>query len=242
MKSIEKDLMTGMISILNQAIESKQRGTPIMEDKYIDIRLADLTEFENETDIMFVSSPNCKIDLESIVNIQEIKEDNLKKCKDIDEIIEYSNQNEMVVYLDIVGADMIVTYTDGYLTNIQSNYDSIKKIIKQINIPYKIKKEGVYSVKGKIAHTNKLFFYVNDILEGSSGNFRDDLDEVENLNFNVIPFWFANNLNSKKLKDTIDYVIEYAADDGLECNGTVFKFSEKKFSNILNFVGCYYKC
>ena len=241
MNSIEKNLMAGMISILNQAIEAKDCGTPIMTDNHIVARLADLKEFENETGLMFVSSPNCEIDLESVVNIKGMHTDNLKECKDVAEIIAYANQKEMIVYLDIVGTDMIATYVDGCLANIQSNYGNGKKIIKRLNLPYKIKKEGVYSVKGKIAHTNKPVFYVNDILEGGSGNLKDDLNEAENLNFDVVPFWSTNNFNPKKLKDTIDYVVDYAADDDLECDGTVFKFSEKKFSKILNFAGCYYK-
>lgn len=241
MKPIEKDLMIGMISILNQAIESKNRGTPIMEDKYIDIRLADLKEFENETDVMFVNSPNCEINMESIIKIREINNDNLKECKDVSEIIEYSNQKkEIVVYLDIVGADMIITYIDGLLINIQTNDINIKKAIKSLNLPYKIKKDGVYTVKGKTVFTNKPIFYVNDVLKGGSGNLRDDLNEAEKLDFDIAPFWSTNNLNPKKLKGTIDYVIDYAADDDLDCNGVVFKFSEKKFSNILNFVGYYY--
>lgn len=240
MKPIEKDLMTGMISVLNQAIESKQLGTPIMKDEHINIRLADLEEFENETGVMFVSSPNCKIDLESVVNIKGISEDNLKECKDTSEIVEYANQKEIIVYLDIVGTDMIATYVDGCLMNVQSNYGNSKKIIKSVNLPYKIKKEGVYTVKGKIVHTNKPTFYVNDILEGESGNLRNDLNEAKILNFDVVPFWFANNLKPKKLKDAIDYAIGYATDDDLDCDGIVFKFNEKKFNNILNFVGCYW--
>ncbi len=241
MKPIEKDLMTGMISILNQAIESKQNGTPIMEDKYIDIRLADLKEFEAETDVMFINSPNCKIDLESIVNIKGISKDSLKECRDVSEIIECSNQIGMIVYPDIVGTDIIATYIDGYLISVQSNYGNSKKIVQHINLPYKIKKDGIYTVKGRIAHINKPIFYVNDILEGGSGNLKDDLNEAENLNFDVTPFWFANNLNPKKLKDTIDYAINYVSDDGFECDGIIFKFSEKKFNNVLNFVGYYYK-
>lgn len=240
MKPIEKDLMTSMISILRQAIESKHRGTPIMEDRYIDVRLADLKEFENETGVMFVSSPNCELDLKSIIDITEIAKDNLKKCQDISEIVEYSNSREMTIYLDIVGSDMIVTYTDGYLTSIQTSDTDVEKKILSLNLPYKINKNGIYTVKGKIAFTDKPIFYVNDILEGGSDNLRDDLNELESLNFDIVPFWFTNNLNSKRLKDTIDYVVDCVEDDNLICNGTVFKFSEKQFSNILNFVGCYW--
>ena len=232
--------MTSMISILHQAMESKQRGMPIMEDKYINIRLDDLKQFEDETGVMFVNSPNCNIDMQSIINIKDINKDNLKECQDVAEIVEYSNQEEMIVYLDIIGSDMIATYTNGFLTSIQTNDANAEKNIQSMNLPYKIKKDGVYSVKGKIAITNKPTFYVYDVLEGSSDNLRYDLNKAEDLNFNIVPFWFANNLNSKRLKDTIDYVFDYVAEDDLGCNGTVFKFNEKKFSNILNFVGCYY--
>lgn len=239
MDSIKKHVMVGMTSILNQAIESKRCGTPIMEDKYIDIRLADLKELEDETGIMLVNSPNCKLDMKSIICIREINKDNLKEYKDISEIIEYSNNKEMVVYIDIVGSDMIITYIDGLLASVQSNNVDVEKQIKLLNLPYKIKKDGVYTVKGKISHTDKPTFYVNDILDGGSGNLRDDLNEAEEL-FDIAPFWFTNNLNPAKLQSTIDYVIEYIMDDDLDCNGTVFKFAEKKFNNVLSSVGCYW--
>lgn len=232
--------MTGMISILNQAIESKHRGEPIMTDDYFDIRLADLKAFENETDVMFLGSPNCGLNLKSIISIKEIEKDNLKECKDVSEIVEYSNQRDTIVCLDVVGSDMIATYTNGFLTNIQTDDVAIEEKIKSLNLPYKINKGGIYIVKGKIVFADKPMFYVGDILEGGSDNLKDDLNEAKELNFDIAPFWFAHNLNPKKLKDTIDYIIGYATDDNLDCNGTVFKFNERKFSNILNFVGCYY--
>ena len=240
MKPIEKDLMTGMISILHQAIESKQCGMPIMDDGHIDTRLADLKEFEDETGVMFINSPNCKVDLKSMVNIKAINNDNLKECEEISEIVEYANSKEMIVYLDVVGLDMIVTYTNGCLTSIQTNDKYIEKKIPSLNLPYKIKKDGDYIVKGKIIFSDKPIFYVNDIRKGGSDNLKNDLNEAKALDFDVVPFWLANNLKPKKLKDAVDYVINYGADENLDCNGVVFKFNEKKFNNVLNFGGCYY--
>lgn len=240
MKPIEKDLMTGMISILNQAIESKNNGTPIMEDKYMDVRLADLKEFEDETGVIFVNSPHCKFDMESIIDIKAINDNSLKECEDISEIVEYSNQKEMIAYLDIVGLNLIVTYTDGFLTNIQTNDVNIKKKIRFLNLPYKIKKDGTYVVKGKIPFAKEPIFYADDILEGGIGNFNDDLNEAKDLNFDIAPFWFAKNLSSKKLQSTVDYVIENINEYDFQCNGIVFKFNEKEFSNVLNFAGCSY--
>lgn len=241
MKPIEKDLMIGMVSILNQAIEANQCGTPIMSDEHFNMRLADLKEFEDETGVMFANSPNCKSNIQSIIEIKEIVKDNLKECQDVIEIVEYSNQEDMMVYLDIDGSDMTVTYVDGYLTKIKSNDVKIREQINLINLPYKIKKEDTYTIKGKTDLINKPAFYVYDILEGGSNNFRDDLNEAKELNFDIVPFWFANNLNPKKLQGAIDYAFDCAVEDGLDCRGIVFKFSEKKFNNILNFIGCYYK-
>ena len=240
MNPIEKDLMTGMISILNQAIESKHCGTPIITDDCFNVRLADLKIFEDETDVMFVNSPNCKLDLKSIINIKEISKDNLKECKDISDIIDYFKQNKTLIYPDIVGSDMVATYTNGYLTNIQTNDIDIENKIKYINLPYKIKKDGTYTVKGTISITDKPIFYVNGILEGGSWNLGDDLSEAKELNFDVTSFWCANNLNSNKLKEFIDYIIDCMVEDNLNCNGVIFKLVEKKFSNALNFVGCSY--
>lgn len=240
MNEVEKNIMTGMISILNQAIESGHNGSPIMDDEHFNIRLTDLKEFEDETGIMFVNSPNCKIDIQSIVNAGEINGGNLKECKDVSEIVEYSSQKEMTAYLDINGFDMIATYTDGCLTDIQINDANATNYIKILNLPYKIKKDGVYSVKGKMTFTDKPTFYVNGVLKGESGNFKDDLYKAKELNFDIVPFWIANNLNPKKLQSTMDYMLDYISDDNLDCNGVVFKCNGKELSNVLNFVGCYY--
>lgn len=240
MNEVERNIMTGMISILNQAIESKHNGSPIMDDENFDIRLADLKEFEDETGIMFVNSPNCKVDVQSMVNMGEINGGNLKECKNVSEIVEYSNQKEMTAYLDINGFDMIATYTDGYLSNIQINDVNALNIIKLLNLPYKIKKDGVYSVKGRMTFSDKPTFYASDILSGESGNSKDDLCKAKELNFDIVPFWVANNLNTKQLQSTMDYMLDYISDDNLDCDGVVFKFNRKEFSNVLNFAGCYY--
>lgn len=240
MKPIEKDIMVGMISILNQAIESNRQGTPIISDENFNIRLTDLKQIEDETGVVFTNSPNCEIDIQSLINIQEINKDNLKDCKNASEIVEFAHQKETVVYLDINSADIIATYTDGCLTSIQTNDVDIDKKIKLISLPYKINKNGIYTVRGKIAFADKPIFYVDNIIVGDSGNIRDDFNKAEELNFDVVPFWFADSLNPNKLQGTIDYVLDYITDDGLDCNGIIFKFNEKKHNNILNYVGCYY--
>lgn len=240
MKPIEKDLMLGMISILNQAIEANHCMAPIMSDENFNMRLADLTEFEDETGVMFISSPNCKSDIQSIITIEEVPKDNLKECRDTVEISECSNQKEMLIYLDINGFDTIAVYTNGYLTKISCNHAGVEEEIWSFNIPYKINKDGSYIVKGKMSYTNKPTFYIYDILDGGSGNLKNDLNEAKELNFDIVPFWFANNLNPKKLQNTIDYAFDCVTEDGLDCNGVIFKFSEKQFSDVLNFVG--YRC
>lgn len=240
MKLVEKNLMTGMISILRQAMESKQRGAPIMDDECFNIRLDDLKHLEDETGVMFINSPNCKIDLESIIDIKKEDKDNLKECQSAEEITECFNQKEMIAYLDIAGSNIIATYTNGYLTNIQTNDVNVKKEIQYLNLPYNINKDSVYVIEGKIALAEKPTFYANDILKGGSGNLRNDLSQAKELNFDTVPFWCTNNLNSKKLEDAIDYVINYMTDDDLKYDGIAFKFNEKKFSNALNFAGCHW--
>lgn len=239
MNELERDMMLGMINILNIANKAYYNSdTPIMNDEQYNIRLKDLQELEEETGVMFVNSPNCKSDVQSIIKVEQFNKDSLKECKDASEIIKYFNQNEMAIYLDINGSDIVATYVDGYLTDILVNDINIKEEINSAKIPYKIKKDGVYTIKGKLSSGT---FYVSDILKGECGNLRDNLSEAKELNFDIAPLWFANGLSSKKIQETIDYVFDYIIEEeNLDCNGIIFKFNEKKLSNVLNFVGCYY--
>ena len=79
----------------------------------------------------------------------------------------------------------------------------------------------------------KLRFLAWDIIEGGSNNLKDNLNEAKELGFDVVPFWSAINLDPKKLQNTIDYVFDYAKDEGLPTDGIVFKFNDIEYGKSL---------
>jgi DNA ligase (NAD+) len=73
-----------------------------------------------------------------------------------------------------------------------------------------------------------------DVIEGGSTNYlKCNLDEARYLGFEVVPFWSATNLDPKKLQGTLDYVFEYASEEGVPCDGVVFKFDDIEYGKSL---------
>lgn len=83
----------------------------------------------------------------------------------------------------------------------------------------------------------KLRFFAWDVIEGGSNSLKDSLNEVRELGFDVVPFWFvpnsSNALNPKNLQSNIDYVFDYAKEEGLPCDGIVFKFNDIEYGKSL---------
>lgn len=233
--------MLGMISILNEAKESYNNDIPVLSDEQYRTRLNDLKEFEEEMNTTYLNSPNCNIDLKSLIQINEIAKNKFKECNDISEIIEYSNQKELVTYIDVQGIDMIVSYYDGYLSEIQIPYmdeDVLDKIYSS-PIPYKINKSGIYTVKG-VMSINKNIFYVNDVAGGDKHKLKYDLSEAIELGFNAIPYWSVVKITQKNIENVIQYVLEYAEDEGILYNRIAFRFDDIIGMNFLNYIGCHW--
>ena len=79
----------------------------------------------------------------------------------------------------------------------------------------------------------KLRFLAWDIIEGGCNSLKDNLNMAKELGFDVVPFWFATNLNPKNLQSNIDYVFDYAKEEGLPCDGIVFKFNDIEYGKSL---------
>jgi DNA ligase (NAD+) len=83
----------------------------------------------------------------------------------------------------------------------------------------------------------KLRFYGWDIIEGGGNSLKDNLTEAKELGFDIVPFWFNGNssyaLDTKNLQSNIDYVFEYARDNGFPCDGAVFKFNDIEYGKSL---------
>lgn len=280
MKPIEKEMMLGMISILNDASYAYYNTrNPIMSDKEFDMRLEDLKELEKETGIVFSNSPTQDVvgwpildELPKAVHNHEML--SLNKCHSIQEIVEFSNNKELVASVKLDGMTASLLYENGIFVKGESRGNGhvgvdITEHIKQfMNIPLKINKKNRYIVDGEciisdddfakinqngeyknsrnliagtlnsldttVVSQRRAKFIVWDVIEGgNSDNLTDNLNDAESLGFSVVPFWYPVNLESKKLQSTLDYVFEYASDEGLPCDGVVFKFNDIEYGKSL---------
>ena len=91
----------------------------------------------------------------------------------------------------------------------------------------------------------KLCFMVWDIIEGGGSNkLKDNLNEAKELGFDIVPFWFnntINGLNPENLQSNIDYVFDYAKDEGLPNDGMVFKFNDIEYGKSLGATSHHFK-
>lgn len=288
MKPIEKEMMLGMISILNDASYAYYNtGNPIMSDKEFDMRLEDLKELEKETGVIFSNSPTQDFvgwpildELPKAVHNHEML--SLNKCHSIQEIVEFSNNKELVASVKLDGMTASLLYENGIFVKGESRGNGhvgvdITEHIKQfMNIPLKINKKNRYIVDGEciisdddfarinqneeyknsrnliagtlnsldttVVSQRRAKFIVWDVIEGgSSDKLTDNLNDAESLGFSVVPFWYPVNLESKKLQSTLDYVFEYASDEGLPCDGVVFKFNDIEYGKSLGSTNHHFK-
>lgn len=83
----------------------------------------------------------------------------------------------------------------------------------------------------------RLRFFVWDIIKGGKNSLKDNLEEAKELGFDVVPHWVVNKTimasNPKNLQSNIDYVFEYAKDEGYPCDGVVFKFNDIAYGKSL---------
>ena len=90
------------------------------------------------------------------------------------------------------------------------------------------------SLDTSVVSQRKAKFIAWDVIEGgSSNNLDDNLAEANELGFSVVPFWSAVNLDQKKLQNTLDYIFEYASDEGIPCDGVVFKYNDIEYGKSL---------
>ena len=83
----------------------------------------------------------------------------------------------------------------------------------------------------------RMRFYGWNVVEGGSNSLKDNLTEAKSLGFDIVPYWFNANssyaLDPKNLQDNIDYVFEYARDNGYPHDGIVFKFNDIEYGKSL---------
>lgn len=221
MNPIDKQLMMGMIDILNNYSD-------ILTEDQISLRLEDLKQFEKETNFVFTNSPTCKDKISSIVGFNSnIYKNKFDKCHDVRDIIKFANQKEILIYPNIVGNNITITYCNGIIDNLIID-NALVNLEKVINIPYKIDRSDVYIVNGIVHNLN---FYVTNIVDGGCNEtIFDNFKEAEEFGFDIVPYWTMSVINPKKFDDNINYVYEYVGEEGLVCNGIVFRFNDISYS------------
>ena len=83
----------------------------------------------------------------------------------------------------------------------------------------------------------RMRFYGWNVVEGGSNSLKDNLAEAKLLGFDIVPHWFNGNnsyaLNPDNLQSNIDYVFEYARDNGYPHDGVVFKYNDVEYGKSL---------
>ena len=132
----------------------------------------------------------------------------------------------------IVDGEAIITDEDFAEVNKNNEYKNSRNLAS-----------GTLSVLDtSLVSKRKLRFLVWDIIEGgNANNLKNNLAEAQSLGFDVVPFWSVVNLEPKKLQGTIDYVFDYATDDGLPTDGIVFKFNDIEYGKSLGATSHHFK-
>ena len=219
MNPIDKQLMMGMIDILNN-------HSDILTKDQINIRLEDLKQFEEESNFAFINSPTYKDKISSIVKYNSnIYKNNFNKCHEVNNIIEFSNQKDMLVYLNIVGENITITYINGIIDHLIID-NALINLNEVKNIPYKISKKSTYIING-VLH-NSTFYVIN--VDDNNVNLKDSLDKAKEIGFDIIPHWLATNFDPKNLQSNLEYVYDYAEEEGFKYDGIVFRFNDISYS------------
>lgn len=237
MYEIEKNIMIGMVSILNEAATTYHNGNPIISDEQYDERLKDLKQLEEETGCMLTNSPNQKNEIEIIITQPPTHMD---ECDTVEKLIEFSNGEKLMANIVPKGIDIILKYEKGTLKKMIVGDKCHFKHFK--NLPYKIDKEIDFTIRGKaVLEDLKLCFYADNLIDESGEGVCNNLHKAKGLGFDTATFWNAAELNPKTIQSFIDFVFDYAEDDEeIPCDGIVFRYDN--FNNKpLRYEGIIYK-
>lgn len=124
----------------------------------------------------------------------------------------------------IVDGECIITDEDFAKVNKNNEFKNSRNLIAGT----------LSSLDTSVVSQRKAKFIAWDVIEGgSSNNLNDNLSEANELGFSVVPHWSAVNLDQKKLQNTLDYIFEYASDEGIPCDGIVFKYNDIEYGKSL---------
>lgn len=251
MNPIEKDIMLGMISILNEASKAYYSGNPIMSDEQFDMRLEDLKQLEEETGVVYSNSPTQNVGAKALSNLPEIAHNHLmlslEKCHTIDEIIKFSNNKEVVVSIKLDGLTASLLYEDGELIRAETRGDGIKgndvtEHIKRFkNVPLRINKKGTYIIDGECIITDEDFAEINknnefknsrNLAAGTLSVLDTSLVSQRKLSFYAWDVIDGGNTN--KLKDNLNEAKSLGFDT--VPSWVAMDLKSKKLQNTLDFI------
>lgn len=172
MNSIERDMMIGMINILNEAAEAYYNtGNPIMSDEMFDMRLEDLRRFEEETDFVFSNSPTQRVGAKVLTELNEVTHVSpmlsLDKCHNINELLKFINNKETIASIKLDGLTCRLTYENGLLVRAETRGNGIigsdiTEHVKQfLNVPMRINKDNAYILDGEAIILDEDFVEIN---------------------------------------------------------------------------------
>lgn len=290
MNEIERNLMKGMVSILNEAAEAYYNtGSPIMSDEMYDMRLEDLRQMEEEIGFSFSNSPTHKVGAKVLTELNEVTHTSpmlsLDKCHNVNELLKFINNKETIASIKLDGLTCRLTYENGVLVRAETRGNGIAgsditEHVKQfLNVPMKINKDNTYILDGEAIILDEDFAEINqngeyknsrnlasgtlsvldtslvakrrmrffgwNIVEGGSNSLKDNLAEAKLFGFDIVPHWFNGNnsyaLNPDNLQGNIDYVFEYARDNGYPHDGVVFKYNDIEYGKSLGSTSHHYR-
>lgn len=282
MNEIERNLMKGMVSILNESSEAYYNtGSPIMSDEMYDMRLEDLRQMEEETGFSFSNSPTHRVGAKVLTELQEVNHVypmlSLDKCHNVNELLKFINNKETVASIKLDGLTCRLTYENGILARAETRGNGIvgsdiTEHVKQfLNVPMRINKDNTYILDGEaiildedfveinqngeyknsrnlasgtlsvldtsLVAKRRMRFYGWNVVEGGSNSLKENLAEAKLLGFDITPHWLNGNnsyaLNPDNLQSNIDYVFEYARDNGYPHDGVVFKYNDVEYGKSL---------
>lgn len=157
---MDKNKITQRIEELNRASAAYYNtGQPIMSDIEFDKKLEELRRWEDETGIVLANSPTHNVGAAVLDNIKEVTHKtpmlSLEKCHNVEEIIKFANNHNLVASIKLDGLTVRLTYKDGNLVLAESRGNGIigsdvTEHVKQFtNVPLHINKEGTYVIDGE---------------------------------------------------------------------------------------------
>lgn len=135
----------------------------------------------------------------------------------------------------VVDGEAIITDEDFAVINKDGEYKNSRNLAS-----------GTLSVLDtSLVAKRRLKFFVWDVIEGGGNSLNENLSEAKRFGFEIVPFWTNSNnvnaLNPKNLQGNIDYVFDYAKDEGLPHDGIVFKFNDIEYGKSLGATSHHFK-